>query len=154
MSLTSLVLAAHQNDETGYLTIPLEKINTSGHPKRKGPNKNNPYFFVKNQGLLDYTKRHCRIYRGGFLDYTVKGTQFFETFEDWIASHKNLVTENMIHFGFETDDVRYKSINISEYFRDINEFEKLKNIMKNMDIGVESIAIVSNNKVFMATTLM
>jgi hypothetical protein len=152
MSLTSLVLDAHRSDQSGYLSIPIEQINKSGHPRNLGPKKNKPYFFIPADSP-GKSIRHCRIYRGGFLDYTIDGTQFFETLEDWAKSFGPTITEDMIMFGFDTPYEMYKFINISAKFGHINEFDKLEIKMKNMGLGINNIAIVHDNKVFMASEL-
>lgn len=67
----------------------------------------NPCFFLRRE--LGQTKaelyaskqyRHCKIYRGGFLDYTTR--QEFPTIESWVADCQSTI--DCVMFGFNKFD--------------------------------------------------
>ena len=144
MSLTQKVIAANATDLSGYIGIPIAQINKSGHPKHLGPRKNKPYFFIP---YLE-TVRHCRIYRNGFLDYTVRGTLFFETLEHW-AEHCEC-NPKQICFGFDVHDQTYTCVNLDIHFNQVSDFDKLEKRLGEMQLGIQNVAVVINNRVHMA----
>jgi hypothetical protein len=171
-TLSKKILEANSRDTNGYISIPIIAINRSDNCNNLGPKKNKPYFFIEKNN--DATIRHCRIYKGVFLDYTIKGTKWFETITEW-ATHYD-VTTWQVKFGFETPDPRFSSVYINLFFRNIdgvipdpviippvtqtvisepiNEFTILEQKMKKLDLGFKHLAIVNNSNVIMATTFM
>jgi hypothetical protein len=145
--LTQAVFTANAGDPSGYLGIPILRINTSGHPKGLGPKKNKPYFF-----LGDLQVRHCRIYRNGFLDYTIRGTKFYESLEQWANDCGS--SPDQVCFGFVSDNEYYKSINLATLFLPLrveqDNFATLERRLGQMNLGLESVAVVIQNRVRMA----
>jgi hypothetical protein len=125
--------------------MPVLRINQSGHPKNLGPKKNKPYFFIVGNAV----KRHCRIYKGGFLDYTVPGTHWYSTLEEWAYEcHSDIKN---VAFGFETSNELYSYLMVSDYFHPPNEFLELERVLGTMNLGFDSVAVVHNKRVTMAT---
>ena len=150
--LTQAVFTANAGDPSGYLGIPVRVINRSGHPKGLGPKKNKPYFFIP---LDRGHRRHCRFYRNGFLDYTVQGTKFYTSLEEWAIDCGS--PPNAICFGFECLHGDYGGQNLAIHFRlqqadnhGRNDFMDLERKLGRMDLGIESVAVVIQNRVRMA----
>jgi hypothetical protein len=145
MELTTYVLEAHNKDNTGYIGIPVERINRSG--SLKGPRKNNPYFFIAGAKPI----RHCRIHKGGFLDYTVRGIPTFSTLNDW-AESCGTSTSN-IYFGFECFDPTYSNVHLETMFNlnvDTDPFTKLRAKMDELNLGFSKLAVVGVYTITMA----
>ena len=161
-TLSNIILVANERDKTGYISIPIHAINRSGNWNNLGPKKNMPYFFLEKPN--DKSIRHCRIYKGGFLDYTIKGTKWFETISQWAAHHGSETSQ--IKFGFETTNTNFSGVYVLHIFGNINdtvtthvaettnEFSILEQKMKKLNLGFKNLAIVNNSSVTMATTFM
>ena len=161
-TLSKQILAANLSDKSGYISVPITSINNSGNWNNLGPKKNKPYFFLEKPN--DKSIRHCRIYKDGFLDYTIKGTKWFETISEWVIYHNSELSD--IKFGFETNDRRFSSVYVFHIFVNMNdivttrvvettnEFIKLEQKMKKLDLGFKNLAIVNNSTVTMVSTFM
>ena len=147
-SLTEIILSANKADHSGYITVPILRINQSGNPKNLGPKKNKPYFFIPRLP----SKRHCRIYKDGFIDYTVEGTRWYESLQDWAADCGS--DHEQIAFGFETENELYGYVMVVSYFQCHNNFLQLERVLSKMNLGIENVAVVNQNRVTMALDLM
>lgn len=101
--------------------------------------KDPPCFFIDRE--LQYTKsyaktlglyRHCKIYKGHYLDYTIR--EEFNSLEDWVKSCKSTIDHVM--FGWNRFDMRPAT--------HVPLKKLLEHISPPLDVEIEELTLFAN----------
>jgi hypothetical protein len=124
-----------------------------------GPRGNLPYFFISNPPRSERGIRHCKQYRDGFLDYTIRGTKTYETLTAWALDCGSVV--NNVRYGFESDNKNFPSISLEDLLHQIyptyfdppklSEFEILEKNLSKMNLGFSSVYVATDSSIIRAS---